>query len=1015
MSAHTHVLEIDADGPTKIRVKKDHTSLNDKRSGKEYPKRTGRPKQQHQKSQEWTQPSPNRLSETQPINPQKRTRQRTGPQTQAPDIGTDTVYEADAEYPAQQNIPYSGGGAYNSAASGDPFVQTQVSDEGSSKKNKCSDMKPDTSDKGPSQGNKKQANTSNRRAKQNATQIADKPTSREKEPAPRFEKQEPVSNPVKQYEARPDSEADNRGSETMPTEKPQKSSASRKKDITRPKAAKPTSGTRTAKMKTSDVCSREEEALSSIGATRASPVKAQKDSKKDANILPAESQISSADLPMEGNADTYNQIDPMESITLPQAPENISYDSNGEKSANGNVPGSSHSQHCTSTNAKHNDNPEMEVASDTPPAGVRSDIISSKQHEQQTKEDIVNGSGPRDLERNSLQATSKQDGADVALPPTEEGMDDKTKSSNNTKRKKVASKNENPFLVKTTASVVAERSKVPLKERTWPERYRPRTLQDIVGNKKLIRNMKLWLTSWKRSLQDDNIQLTKTEKEIFNYRAILISGPPGIGKTSAVHLLAKETNFEMLELNASDARSKGVLESKLSEMFDNRTMTEFYTRAQERKKRVLLLMDEVDGMQGANDRGGAATLAKLIEKTKIPVICICNNPKSKVVKPLKAVCFAVQFTRSKSESMAPRLSSIGSHEKIRIASQAIEELVRGTKSDIRQILNLLTTFKLGDNSGPLGPQAAKELILKHGKDIRRSMFDIPTALLDNRHWQLTNLNTKCNVYFDNDTMAPMMIHENYVRYTPGRTPKGVSTEIGELQCIADAAESIADGDILEAALHGPQHDYGLAQAHSMLSCVRPAYFMHGTNKMKHEHHNYPLHLANMRREAKSKRVLRDLRDTTLHNAIKRRHPLPLLTNRDDIRQDNVPALNGLISHYFQDESTHQEVLDIMDAYGLDKAHLDSLEHLTIGEKDIFGPRGAATTRTKMAFGRRYARLSKDSNVKDIKKYVYRNDALEQGDQDTIDWYDDDDNDFDDENMEDFMEGLADVDEQQLFF
>lgn len=55
-------------------------------------------------------------------------------------------------------------------------------------------------------------------------------------------------------------------------------------------------------------------------------------------------------------------------------------------------------------------------------------------------------------------------------------------------------------------------------------------------------------------------------------------------------------------------------------------------------------MDEVDGMSGG-DRGGSAEMAQLIRKSKIPVICICNDSRSTKVAPLLKVCFEAKFRR----------------------------------------------------------------------------------------------------------------------------------------------------------------------------------------------------------------------------------------------------------------------------------------------------------------------------------------------------------------------------------
>jgi replication factor C subunit 1 len=61
-----------------------------------------------------------------------------------------------------------------------------------------------------------------------------------------------------------------------------------------------------------------------------------------------------------------------------------------------------------------------------------------------------------------------------------------------------------------------------------------------------------------------------------NYRALLISGPPGIGKTTTASVVAHANGYEPIEFNASDVRSKKILEESVSEMMDNRTMTEYF-------------------------------------------------------------------------------------------------------------------------------------------------------------------------------------------------------------------------------------------------------------------------------------------------------------------------------------------------------------------------------------------------------------------------------------------------------
>lgn len=183
----------------------------------------------------------------------------------------------------------------------------------------------------------------------------------------------------------------------------------------------------------------------------------------------------------------------------------------------------------------------------------------------------------------------------------------------------------------------------------WTEKWRPRQLGDILGNGEVVRKLTTWLRDW-RDVCILGKQKTPpaakmrgggrfAEAERINARAALLSGPPGVGKTTTAKVVAEECGYDVLEFNASDDRGKHIIEV-LSDMTSGGSTLDSYLLKTAASRRTVLVMDEVDGLS-KGDRGGAPALIKLIERSQCPVVCMCNdryNPKVSMVARTMSTC-----------------------------------------------------------------------------------------------------------------------------------------------------------------------------------------------------------------------------------------------------------------------------------------------------------------------------------------------------------------------------------------
>lgn len=201
---------------------------------------------------------------------------------------------------------------------------------------------------------------------------------------------------------------------------------------------------------------------------------------------------------------------------------------------------------------------------------------------------------------------------------------------------------------------------------TLCEKYRAVCFLDIKGQETAIDRIKAFAKTFPKK------------------KAILLHGPAGTGKTSLAYALAKETNAEILELNASDLRNRDQLEKNLKPATEQASLF---------GKNKIILIDEVDGISTA-DRGGLPELLGLIDKTHFPIIITANNIWQQKFNLLRKRCELVQIKSLDYKTIISILKDIAAKEKIKATPDLLTSIAIKARGDIRAALNDLQTVEL---------------------------------------------------------------------------------------------------------------------------------------------------------------------------------------------------------------------------------------------------------------------------------------------------------------------------------
>lgn len=492
----------------------------------------------------------------------------------------------------------------------------------------------------------------------------------------------------------------------------------------------------------------------------------------------------------------------------------------------------------------------------------------------------------------------------------------------------------NPYAIKSSGTATNNaisgggRADITDPNALWADKYAPNNSHMVLGNKDCVTKLKDWLQVWERTF--NTAKKVNFNPKFGPFRAALISGPPGIGKTTSAVLVAEEAGRHILELNASDARSKTLLESSLMDVTGCQVLN--FGKSNKDSSKRCIIMDEVDGM-GAGDRGGIAELIKLIKTSKVPIICICNDRQSQKVKSLANHCLDLRFKRPVKSVIARRAMEVGKAEGMDIEFNAAEAIVESCGNDIRQVLNCLQMWgnkKINGERVPLSYRDYKDRDSLVNKDeiLRISLFDAAKIIIEGRRGltdasekaQVDNFFARTDAFFSDYAMIGLLVHQNYLKCAtvPFQKSRSVNDSQAELDVITrmqQATDAMSDFSVVENEIRSGDMNWALLPLCSVLA-VKTGYHIGGEGGSFLG--GFPEFTTYLGRNSTKGKRFRLLQEFAHHMNYR------ISADNTELRMGYIPALRGKFEQLlFQgnDGPDITEAIDLMDAYGLDRDDL----------------------------------------------------------------------------------------------
>ena len=313
------------------------------------------------------------------------------------------------------------------------------------------------------------------------------------------------------------------------------------------------------------------------------------------------------------------------------------------------------------------------------------------------------------------------------------------------------------------------------------------------------------------------VNFEKNKHDLSCKRGIYIYGNPGTGKTSFIETLLKEINYDIIKYDAGDIRNKIIIDTITKHNMSDRNVL---SMLQKNVKKLVIIMDEIDGMNNG-DKGGINSLIKLIrpKKTKKqkleditlnPIICIGNYHIDKKIKELIKVCNSYELKNPTNIQMEILITKLMPNVDIELKTNLLNYI----QGDLRKLDSIVDIYNKQNVS------LKNEIIqnIFQPKTYNEDSKKITQNLINNNQ----ELNNHNHIMNETDrTNVGLLWHENIVDVL-GKFPKNESFPFYNT-----ILENICFSDYMDRITFQKQ----IWQFNEMTSLIKTFY----NNKLYHEH------------------------------------------------------------------------------------------------------------------------------------------------------------------------------------